>query len=106
MATDDFKRKVAITIPEDLVPAVRQYMETHGIESPSIATRSLMQEALAVTPRDGVAIAAARRAATQMQQMILIETGQFYSELSKRVQSTITEIATQRFQCPHCGGDL
>lgn len=104
--SDDFKRKVAITIPEDMVPAVRQYMETHGIESAAIAARSLMTEALAVTPRDGVAIAAARRAATQMQQMILIEAGQFYSEIGKRVQSAIAEMSRQKLQCPHCGNDL
>lgn len=103
---DDFKRKVQLTIPDDMVPAVRQYMETHGIESPSIAARSLMQEALAVTPRDGVVIAAARRAAGYMQQMILIETGTFYSEMSKRVQSAIAEMSTQRHQCPNCGIDL
>lgn len=104
--SDKFNRKAQVTIPEETVPAIRQYMETHGIDSVAIAVRSLITEALAVTPRDGVAIASARRAATAMQQMVLVETGQFYTEMSKRVQSAIAEMASQRHKCPHCNNDL
>lgn len=103
---DKLKKKIAFTLPEDMVGSVLQYMETHGIESPSQAIKGLLTEAIAVTPRDGATIAAAKRAFTGVQQMLLESTGRFYSDMGKQVVSILSEISRQRFQCPHCGGDL
>lgn len=106
MATDDFKKKVQFTIPEDQVPSIQQYMETHGIESVNQAMKSLITEALAVSPRDGAVIAACRRAFLSVQQMLLESTGRFYSDMLKQSNSYIGEIAATRFRCPHCNNEL
>lgn len=107
MSTDDkIKRKIQFTLSDDMAQSVAQYMEVHGIESPTQAIKSLVTEAVAVTPKSGAVIAACRRAFLSVQQMLLESTGRFYSDMGRQVNLAIADISSQRVQCPHCGNDL
>lgn len=101
--SDGPKRQFTLTIDEDMFPGVLTYMQTHGIERVPSAVRSLLMEALAATPRDGLVVAAGRRAYNSVMSVLLEATGRFYAEMKGMTDSTISDLNTMRMQCPHCG---
>ena len=103
---DGPKRQFSLTIDEDLWPGFVNYMESHGIERPSHAAKSLISESLASTPKDGIVIAAGKRAHNEVMSHLLKQTGMFYDQMRKETDEVLREIAGTRQWCPHCNGSL
>lgn len=103
---DGPKRQMNLTIDEDLWPAFRAYMDSHGIDRPVHAARSLLSEALSATPKDGVIIAAGKRAHTEVMAHLLESTGRFYDQMRIETNEVLRSIAGVKHFCPHCNGNL
>lgn len=103
---DGPKRQMSFTIDEEYWPSFLAYMETHQIERPTHAVKSLIAEALAATPKDGIVIAAGQRAYKSVLAQCLAASGQFYDQLRKDIDQSLADITSTKTQCPHCGGVL